>query len=119
MKDLDAGLDAFFATLQPRFAGRVTVLTFSEFGRRVERNGSGGTDHGTASVMLAVGDRVRGGLYGTQPSLSALDRAGNLVPSLDFRSVYGSVVDGWLGGGSTTVLGRTYENLNLFRAGPS
>jgi uncharacterized protein (DUF1501 family) len=119
MKELDAGIEAFFSTLDPRFAGRVTVLTFSEFGRRVERNGSGGTDHGTASVMLAVGDKVKGGLYGAMPSLTALDRSGNMVPTVDFRSVYGSVLDGWLGGGSSSVLGRGFENLNLFRSGPS
>lgn len=118
MKELDAGLETFFSSLDPRFAGRVTVLTFSEFGRRPERNGSNGTDHGTASVMFAAGDRVKGGLYGSQPSLTALDRAGNLVPAVDFRAVYGSVLDGWMGGGSSSVLGRGYEDLGLFRSSP-
>jgi uncharacterized protein (DUF1501 family) len=64
------------------------VLTYSEFGRRVKENASNGTDHGTASVMFATGGQAKAGIYGAAPSLSALDSGGNLVHTVDFRSVY-------------------------------
>jgi uncharacterized protein (DUF1501 family) len=113
MAELDAGLRAFFATLAPRFSTRVTVLTFSEFGRRVQANQSNGTDHGTASSLFALGAGVKGGLYGAQPSLTNLDRSGNLVPTVDFRSVYATVLESWLRADSKQVLGAAYENLGF------
>jgi uncharacterized protein (DUF1501 family) len=116
MTDLDNGLTQFVATLAPQFANRVTVLTVSEFGRRVQANGSTGTDHGTASTLLAVGGGVQGGQYGAPPSLSALDRAGNLVATVDFRSVYATVLDRWLGADSNEVLGARYEDLGFLKA---
>jgi uncharacterized protein (DUF1501 family) len=114
MGELDAGLKVFFEKLAARFAGRVTVLTFSEFGRRVQANQSNGTDHGTASAHFAVGAGVKGGLYGAMPSLGSLDRSGNLVPTLDFRSVYATVLDSWLAADSRQLLGARYENLGIF-----
>jgi len=72
------------------------LMTFSEFGRRVEEDGSAGTDHGTAAPMFVVGDAVAGGLYGQQPSLTNLDNNKNLIRSVDFREVYATVLDGWL-----------------------
>jgi uncharacterized protein (DUF1501 family) len=74
------------------------LMTFSEFGRRVEEDGSAGTDHGTAAPLFVVGDAVAGGLYGQQPSLDTakLDGNKNLVRSVDFREVYSTVLDGWL-----------------------
>jgi uncharacterized protein (DUF1501 family) len=72
------------------------LMTFSEFGRRVEEDGSAGTDHGTAAPMFVVGDAVAGGLYGEQPSLTNLDNNKNLLRSVDFREVYTTVLDGWL-----------------------
>src|SRR6195256_4422920 len=69
---------------------KVLVMTWSEFGRRVKENGSAGTDHGTAAPMFLLGAPVKGGLYGQQPSLTALDN-GNLKFTTDFRSVYASV----------------------------
>jgi uncharacterized protein (DUF1501 family) len=113
MAELDAGLQRFFTTLAPAFAKRVTVLTFSEFGRRVEANQSNGTDHGAASSLFAVGGGVRGGLYGSLPSLTSLDRSGNLVPTVDFRSVYATVLDSWLRADSRQVLGGHFENLGF------
>ncbi|MCU1376403.1 MAG: hypothetical protein JWO68_3689 [Actinomycetia bacterium] len=113
LAELDAGLQAFFATLAPKFANRVTVLTFSEFGRRVQANQSNGTDHGTASSLFALGARVRGGLYGAMPSLTNLDRSGNLVPTVDFRSVYATMLDLWLRADSRQLLGATFENLGF------
>jgi uncharacterized protein (DUF1501 family) len=74
------------------------LMTFSEFGRRVGEDGSGGTDHGTAAPMLLVGDGVAGGLYGAQPSLSSLDHDGNMVRSVELREVYSTVLEGWLAG---------------------
>jgi uncharacterized protein (DUF1501 family) len=111
MAELDAGLQAFFATLAPRFANRVTVLTFSEFGRRVQANQSNGTDHGTASSLFALGARVKGGRYGAMPSLTDLDRSGNLVPTVDFRSVYATVLERWLARPSTAIVGGTFPTL--------
>lgn len=115
MAELDAGLKVFFSSLDPRFLDRVTVLTYSEFGRRVHANQSGGTDHGTASSLFVLGTKVRGGLYGAMPSLTKLDRSDNLVPTVDFRSVYASVLDTWLGADSNEVLGAGYENLGFLQ----
>ena len=118
MQELNAGLQAFFATLDPRFASRTAVLTFSEFGRRVERNGSNGTDHGTASSLLLMGAGVAGGLHGEQPSLTDLDRNGNLVASSDFRSVFATVLDRWLDADPVEVLGGSFPAMDLFASSP-
>lgn len=112
MARLDAGIEAFFANLDPAYAGRVTLLTMSEFGRRAKANSSGGTDHGAASTLLAVGARVRGGVYGTTPSMGALDRSGNLIATTDFRSVYATAIS-WLGGNATAVLGGDFGDLGF------
>ncbi|HEV7721565.1 MAG TPA: DUF1501 domain-containing protein, partial [Iamia sp.] len=118
LTSLDDAIEAFFATLKPALRDQVTLMTFSEFGRTVRANGSGGTDHGTASPQLVIGDNVKGGLYGAQPLLSDLTGSGDLEVHVDLRSYYASVVDGWLAGGSGTILGGTYEDLKLFRATP-
>ena len=76
-------------------ADRVTMLIFSEFGRRVPENANLGTDHGTANVMFVAGKQVQGGHYGQPPALDALDAGDNLVFTTDFRRVYASVID-WL-----------------------
>ncbi len=75
----------------------VVVATYSEFGRRVQENHAKGTDHGTASVQLLLGGRVRGGIYGDAPRLDRLDAAGNVQHTVDFRSVYGTLTTHWLG----------------------
>lgn len=118
MRELDAALAQLFASLQDRFRTQVTVVTVSEFGRTPYANGSAGTDHGTASSLLVVGDRVRGGLYGQYPSFTGLGRWDRPAFHVDFRSVYASIIDGWLGGGSTEVLGGRFEDLHLFSAAP-
>jgi uncharacterized protein (DUF1501 family) len=74
----------------------VALMMFTEFGRRVEENGSLGTDHGTATPMFIVGKGVKGGLYGQHPSLTDLDD-GNLKMTTDFRRVYATVIKEWLG----------------------
>jgi len=116
MAELDAGLDAFFNNLSPAFAARTSVLVFSEFGRRVARN-STGTDHGTAGLRMLLGSDVNGGLHGVQPSLTNLDRRGDMQHHVDFRSVYASVLEDWLVADSRQVLGASYPKLDLFAAG--
>jgi uncharacterized protein (DUF1501 family) len=118
LADLDAAITHFYQVLAPTFAGRVTLMTFSEFGRRAKENGSGGTDHGTAAPMLLIGDRVAGGIHGSQPSLTGLDANGNLAVNVDFRSVYASVLQSWLKTTPSSILGASYPTLPLFRAGP-
>ncbi|MCD2196243.1 DUF1501 domain-containing protein [Actinomycetospora endophytica] len=94
---LDAALTGFVQRLGGSDAGRqVTVLVYSEFGRRVQANASEGTDHGTASPVLLLGAGMRGGFTGQQPSLTDL-YAGDLRAHVDFRDVYASLVDKVLG----------------------
>jgi uncharacterized protein (DUF1501 family) len=118
LAELDSALQAFYATLAPELIERVTVMTVSEFGRMSLSNASHGADHGTASTHFVIGRNVRGGQYGAPPSLARLDRARRLHASLDFRSLYGSVVEGWLGGGGATVVGGPFEDLGLFAGAP-
>ena len=92
----------------------VTLLVFSEFGRRVPENTSLGTDHGTANHMYVIGQPVRGGHYGTPPSLTQLDEGDNLLHTTDFRRVYASLIDGWLGGDSRQVLRGRFEPFPIF-----
>jgi uncharacterized protein (DUF1501 family) len=109
---LAAGVRAFYKDLQSQGnAGKVLVMTFSEFGRRVAENASGGTDHGTAAPMFLFGDPIRPGLYGRPPSLTALEN-GDLKHSTDFRSVYATVLEKWLGADSTQVLGARFPLLD-------
>ena len=82
----------------------VVMLVFSEFGRRVAENTNLGTDHGTANHMYLIGNPVRGGHYGTPPSLTELDEGGNLVYTTDFRRVYATAISGWLGYSDTNAL---------------
>jgi uncharacterized protein (DUF1501 family) len=65
-----------------------------------------------------VGDNVKGGLLGSQPSLTSLDPAGNLLPTVDVRSLYATLLSGWLAADDVAVIGSTYDKLDLFRAGP-
>lgn len=117
LAELDISLDRFFSALAPTMAPRVVVMLYSEFGRRVEPNGSNGTDHGTASHVFFVGRRVKGGLYGDPPPLRSLDDRGDVRVTMDFRQVYASVIDDVLGGSSSDVLGRGYQTHDMF--GPS
>lgn len=90
---------------------QVVAMTFSEFGRRVKENAGRGTDHGTAAPMFVVGGKVKGGLYGQDPILDKLDTNGDLVFGVDFRSVYGTILDGWLNVSSQQILGGSFERL--------
>ena len=95
-------------------ADDVAVMIFTEFGRRVEENGSLGTDHGTATPMFVVGKGVKGGLHGRHPSLTDLDD-GNLKMTTDFRRVYATMINEWLGYDDTAaILKSKFETLGLF-----
>jgi len=110
---LGNGLAAFYKDLAAHGNdGRVLTLTFSEFGRRVEQNASNGTDHGTAMPLFVVGGAVHGGVYGEHPSLTDLDH-GNLRFATDFRSVYATVIERWLGRSAADVLGGTFPHLDF------
>lgn len=118
MRELNAGIARFFQLLNAAFSTRVTLMTFSEFGRTPWDNDGAGTDHGTSAPHFVIGQNVRGGRYGQRPSLSGLERWDRMRHHVDYRSYYASLIDGWLGGGSSTVLGGSFENLRLFRYGP-
>ena len=113
MGEFNDAVSAFVADLkqQGNFQ-RVLIMTFSEFGRRVQENANGGTDHGAAAPMFVVGGAVKAGLFGKYPSLTDLDR-GDLKFNTDFRSVYGTVLDRWLKAPSQTVLGRKFPTLGI------
>jgi uncharacterized protein (DUF1501 family) len=97
-------------------ADDVVVYVHSEFGRRVPENTSLGTDHGTSQVNFVIGNAVKGGMYGTPPSLTNLVLDGNLENTTDFRSVYATVIDEWLGAESSKVLGQKFDTLEMFRS---
>ena len=117
MATLNDGVLAFYTDLLNQgLLNDTLVLQFSEFGRRINENGSQGTDHGAASVMMAIGGGVRGGIYGTAPNLRGtpdnptLENSGNDVRfETDFRSVYSKVIDSWLGGDSASILGGNFR----------
>ena len=110
---LSDALKAFYDDLEAHGNDkRVLTMTFSEFGRRVEENANRGTDHGTAAPMFLIGGGVKGGIYGDHPSLSDLD-FGNLKWHTDFRSVYATLLERWLGVPSQQVLGSGFQTLNF------
>jgi uncharacterized protein (DUF1501 family) len=117
MNELSTALGAFMADLQSdEWDKRVVVMTFSEFGRRVYQNGSGGTDHGTAAPLFLLGGGISGGIHGDHPSLSDLDAGGNMKYGVDFRSVYGSLLSDWFGMAREdvhTIMGGEYAHLPL------
>jgi uncharacterized protein (DUF1501 family) len=118
LQQLAEGLAAFSTDLQGHNAAdNVVVMTWSEFGRRVEENASAGTDHGTAAPLFVLGNAVQGGVYGEPPDLTALDANGNLVFTTDFRSVYATVLDRWLGAPASAVLGGDYGEQAFLPAG--
>ncbi|MGC2485226.1 MAG: DUF1501 domain-containing protein [Acidimicrobiales bacterium] len=98
LAEVDAAVGAFMTAISSgSHANDVTVLIYSEFGRRVMSNAGQGTDHGTSAPVFIIGNSVKGGLYGEQPSLTNLDVNGNLQVVTDFRSVYGGLLEGVLG----------------------
>ena len=118
LTDLSEGLAAFYTDLTAHgVADDVVVMTWSEFGRRVHENASLGTDHGTAAPLFVLGNAVKGGVYGEPPDLGHLDSAGNLLHTVDFRSVYATVLDRWLGAPAKSVLGGDFGDQGFLTAG--
>lgn len=117
LQQLADAISGFFNQLdRSGHAKRVVLMTFSEFGRRVRENGSGGTDHGAGSCLFVAGASVKGGVVGAHPSLASdqLD-AGDLRHHTDFRRVYAALLGNWLGCDSAAVLGETFEPLPLLK----
>jgi uncharacterized protein (DUF1501 family) len=121
MATLDDALFAFYSDLRNQgLLDDTLLITFSEFGRRITENGSQGTDHGAATVMMAMGGRVNGGLYGTAASLAPdpanptlENSAGDIRFETDFRSVYAQVIDQWLGADSRSILNGDFRKAGL------
>jgi len=121
MGNLNDGLIAFYNDLRNQGLLEDTlVMSFSEFGRRISENGSQGTDHGAAAMMMVFGGRVDGGLYGTAANLSQdpgnptlENNAADVAFETDFRSVYARIIDNWLGGNSQAILGGDFRNARL------
>ena len=109
LANLSSAIAAFTKDMAAKGLGeKVTLMCFSEFGRRVEQNSSGGTDHGAAGPMFVVGGAVNGGIYGAHPSMTELDD-GDLKYTTDFRRVYATLLDGWLNVRSSAILGNAFE----------
>jgi uncharacterized protein (DUF1501 family) len=115
LKTVSDGIGAFYQDMESKGkADDTLIMTFSEFGRRVHENGSQGTDHGTAEPMFLIGGRVKGGLYGQYPDLANLDSNGDLIHTVDFRQVYTTVLQDWLGTDPSQVLNSQFDKLNMF-----
>ncbi|HEX4432306.1 MAG TPA: DUF1501 domain-containing protein [Frankiaceae bacterium] len=117
--EVDTALDTFLTSIAGSpHAQRLVVMIYSEFGRRVVPNASGGTDHGTAGPVILAGPGVRGGMYGEQPSLTKLgtgDDDGDLIVTTDFRDVYATVLSDVLGADPGPVLGSGRRSLGFVR----
>jgi uncharacterized protein (DUF1501 family) len=113
LRKLDSSLAAFLADLAQSERGRQTlVLVYSEFGRRLAENASGGTDHGKAGPLFLLGAPVRGGFFGRAPDLGRLED-GDPAFTTDFRCVYATLLDRWLGVSAAQILGREFPLLDL------
>ena len=92
------------------------LVTFSEFGRTVLENGRRGTDHGSAAPVFLAGGKLKGGLIGQHPSLAELEGGGGVKHHTDFRRVYATLLDRWLGWDSKPILGASYAPLDVLKA---
>ena len=115
-KDVSEGVQSFFDDLKEHDAGdNVIMFIFSEFGRRVHDNGSG-TDHGAAGVCFVIGDGVKGGQYSDYPSRKPVDlEQGDLVPNTDFRGIYSTLLEDWMGLDAVSIVGGTFEKPSFLR----
>ena len=115
LKDVAVNVDSFMSDMrQLDISDNVTMLLYSEFGRRAMDNGSG-TDHGTGGVAFVIGENVKGGLYGEYPSLerNKLEDGGNLLHNIDFRSAYTTVLERWMGVDAKPIVGGSFETLDF------
>jgi uncharacterized protein (DUF1501 family) len=116
MREMGSSLEAFLKDIEAAGqADRVLVLVFSEFGRRLGENASGGTDHGTAAPVFLLGNPVKPSVQGPYPDLAHLDDEGDPRHAIDFRRVYATVLDGWLGVSAAKILGTGFEPMPLLR----
>lgn len=116
LREVSDSVGTFVSDLASHEHGdRVLVMCFSEFGRRVAENASDGTDHGTAGPIFLAGNQVKPGLLGEHPSLTDLDQ-GDLKHHTDFRQVYASLLETWLGCDSQSVLGGKYKSVSILDA---
>jgi uncharacterized protein (DUF1501 family) len=114
LTDVSDSIKAFFDDLDGHGkSGDVLLMTWSEFGRRAQDNGSNGTDHGTSAPHFVVGNAVVSGIHGGPPDLAHLDANGNLSIENDFRSYYGTILSDWLGADASAVLGAEWPNLGF------
>jgi uncharacterized protein (DUF1501 family) len=115
LRQLCGAVKAFTDEMQAMGAGdRVMLMAFSEFGRRVKENASGGTDHGTAGPVFLAGSKVKPGLIGKLPDLNKLQN-GDLVHHTDFRQVYASVLEKWLKNDSSEILGKQFQAVDAIK----
>lgn len=113
LAEFSESVHAFYEDLrQQKNADKVMLLAFSEFGRRVSENGSAGTDHGAAAPMFVFGEKIKGGLHGAPPDLQNLTD-GDIRHQIDFRQVYASILESWLGTPAEKVLGKKFDKLPL------
>jgi len=113
LRQLSESVAAFVDDLKrDRLLDRVLLMTFSEFGRTVKENGRRGTDHGSAAPLFLAGGRVKGGLVGEHPNLTDLENGGQKFHT-DFRRVYATALQRWLGFDSASVLGREFQPLDV------
>ena len=115
LAEFSGAIRAFYADLKSQENDkRVLTMSFSEFGRRVGQNASGGTDHGTAAPMFLFGPMVRPGVHGRHPSMTDLD-GGDLKYNTDFRTVYAAVLEKWLSGDTRAVLGQRFRPADVLK----
>ena len=115
LMDISTNIDCFMTDLREQnISDNVMLFFYSEFGRRAMDNGSG-TDHGTGGVAFALGEHVKGGIYGEYPSLELgkLEDGGNLQHNVDFRSAYSTILERWMGMDAKPIVGGTYEQLDF------
>jgi uncharacterized protein (DUF1501 family) len=116
MQQVSDGIGAFWNDMKKSGCDeRVLMMTFSEFGRRVQQNASGGTDHGAAAPMFVFGKGIHQGVIGKHPSLTDLDQ-GDLKYNTDFRSVYASILQNWMDTPSKPILGQQFPLLPIVKA---
>ncbi len=121
-KQISEAVAAFQKDLKAQnLGGKVTLMTFSEFGRRVNQNGTAGTDHGTAAPLFVIGDTVRGGIVGENPSLTNVDASGDIKAVFDYRQIYSTVLSDHLGlstASTTEIFKKSFERLPIFLSSP-